>query len=300
MALRDLFPSLGRRGTPAPNPALPLALVSALADLDRLASARPELSEAGRTLARVLRAAFKDPVTLPDAGTHADPDLILAAWQAGVPAFHAGESPPTIDPDSLRARALAVCGALGDTNPRAALLLDAIGAGTADVSSWAADALADRLDNLEDQMTTLGLDPALARSVLRLALLPALAAHAQRLAAIRPEGAWSGGGCPNCGGPPTLAESRGLEQRRAWRCGLCAGDWPGDRLRCPFCGESDHRKLGYQFVEGEQDRYRLSHCDSCGGRLKVVSTLSPISTPGLLVVELATAHLDQLEDDLPL
>ncbi len=46
------------------------------------------------------------------------------------------------------------------------------------------------------------------------------------------------------------------------------------------------------YVVGEESRYRLVVCDSCEFRLKVVSTLGPLSAPGLLVAELATAHLD--------
>ena len=96
-----------------------------------------------------------------------------------------------------------------------------------------------------------------------------------------------------------MAESRGLEQRRRLRCGLCAADWEGERLRCPFCNETDHRKLSFVAVEGEQDRFRIALCDSCGGTLKVVATLAPISAPGLLVAELATTHLDQALSDVP-
>jgi FdhE protein len=143
------------------------------------------------------------------------------------------------------------------------------------------------------------MDRSLARSVLRLVLLPELASHSAHLDASRPEGLWTRGECPDCGSPSVLAESRGLDQRRHWRCGICAGDWPGDRLRCPFCGESDHRRLSYRFIEGEHDRHRLALCESCGAALPVVSTLAPLSAPGLLVAELATAHLAALVETDP-
>ncbi len=52
----------------------------------------------------------------------------------------------------------------------------------------------------------------------------------------------------------------------------------------------------YRFVEGEQERYRLSQCDGCGFRLKVVATLAPLSPPGLLLAELVTVHLDLIAD----
>ena len=288
MALRDWNP-FSRRDDPGPLP-VPPALASALADLDRLAADRPELSSASCSLSLVLRSAFLAPVVnLP---LHADPELILAAWRSGIPAFRAGDAPPALDPDDLRDRGSSVVECLIAGNPHASPFLKAIRDGSADLHAWALSALADRVETVDEQAGALGLDPALARSVLRLALLPPLSALSSLLAAIRPEGLWTRGECPNCGNPPALAESRGLEQRRAWRCGVCAADWEGGRLRCPFCGESDHRRLHYRFADGEQDRYRLSLCDTCGGRLKVVSTLSAITAPGLLVVELATVHLD--------
>jgi formate dehydrogenase maturation protein FdhE len=223
---------------------------------------------------------------------HADPDLIVSAWRSGIPAFRAGDSPPSIDPDDLRARGLSILESLAAENPRALPFQKAIREKTADLNAWALLALADRTESVVEQALAHGLDPTLARSVLRLALLPSLSRRSEALATIRPEGLWTRGDCPNCGGPPVLAESRGLEQRRYWRCGLCAADWEGERLRCPFCGETDHQRLHYLFAEGEQDRHRLAVCDTCGGRLKVVSTLSRLSAPALLVAELATVHLD--------
>lgn len=283
MALRDWNPF-------ARDPAPPPELSAALADLSRLTGARPELAPAAGTLADVLRAAFLTPASEPP--LHADPELLVAAWRAGVPALRAGNSPPAWSAAELRSRGLAVCEALVGTNPKAADFLRAIRKGTVDLLAWALDSLADRPESVDDRARALDIPPEFARSVLRLALLPTLARLSARLAPLRPEGLWTRGDCPNCGGPPSLAESRGLDQRRFWRCGLCAADWDGERLRCPFCGETDHRRLDYRFAEGEQDRYRLSRCESCGGQLKVISTLAPIPAPGLLVAELATVHLD--------
>jgi hypothetical protein len=293
-----------------------------------LKSDRPELADAARVLGRVLTAAFRDfdPGSGPAETPHADPDLLLAAWRAGVPAFRAGEAPPLLDRDALRRRGVAVCEALAADNPAAGRFAASVRDGRADLHDWALVVLGDDPGvprapaskpvrsvapdaRVEDNPwhplprsiveASPEIDPALARSVLRLALLPVLAPHAARLDALRPEGLWTRGECPDCGGPPVLAESRGLEQRRHWRCGVCAGDWPGDRLRCPICGETDHRRLSYRFVEGEHDRYRLALCDSCGASLPAVSTLAPLSAPALLVAELATAHLAALAEPPP-
>jgi FdhE protein len=180
-------------------------------------------------------------------------------------------------------------------NPNAVPFLDALRSGRADLHAWAVGALADLPDAVDSQAGSLGLDPALARAVLRLALLPVLERLSGVLAPLRPEGLWTRGECPHCGSPTSLGESRGLEQARYWRCGLCAADWPGHRFRCPFCGETDHRRLSYVFAEGEPDRARLTSCETCGGRLTVVSTLAPLSAPGLVVAELAASHLEAPE-----
>jgi formate dehydrogenase maturation protein FdhE len=284
VALRDLVKNpWGRREPPSPT------LVSALADLDRLTVERPELAPAGRSLAAVLAAVFSGPI--PQLKMQAEPDLIVAAWKRGVPAFRAGESPLEFDRDDLRARALALLEVLRLDNPKAVVFLDKIRRRAVDLASWASDALADEFDALEETSRATGLDASLARAVIRLSLLPILARLSDQFATIRPEGIWDRGVCPNCGSPPILVESRGLEQARWLRCGLCAADWPGQRLRCPFCDETDHRRLHYRFAEGEQDRYRLGLCDSCDGSLVVVSTLRPLSAPGLLIAELATVHL---------
>jgi FdhE protein len=286
VAPRPLDRLFGRRAE------FPATLITALADLDRLIGERPELTTAGRSLAACLRAAFSEPPT--ESVPAPDPEPIRAAWREGVPAFRS--APPSLDRAGLNARALAVCEALRAENPSASPLHTALRRGRADLlAGW--DAVRDGSPQaIEAQATASGLNPSLLGSVLRLALLPALARLAEALAPIRAEFPWSRGLCPNCGQEPVFAESRGLEQRRFLRCGLCAAEWPGDRFRCPFCGEINSHSLPYRFVEGEQNHYRLALCNGCGSSLKVVSTLVPISPPGLLVAELATIHLDLIAE----
>ena len=50
--------------------------------------------------------------------------------------------------------------------------------------------------------------------------------------------------------------------------------------------------LGYFHVEDEEDRCRAATCDACRGYVKVVTSLSPLTAPQLLVADLATLHLD--------
>jgi FdhE protein len=272
----------GRRVAPSAE------LSSALTDLDRALGTRPELTGPGRTLAEVLRAAFLGPPGVgevtPEAGG------MLIAWGEGIPAFRA--VPPSIDGARVRERGLAVCRVLRRENAAAGPFLLALRRRRADLSAWWHEALAEGPGAIDRAANALGLEPDLVLSVLRMALLPELARISERVAPMRPEGLWDRGDCPHCGQWPVLAELRGLEQRRRLRCGWCAADWAGDRLRCPFCATADHRALHYRYLEGEEDRRRLAVCDHCGGRLKVISTLAPLSSPGLLVTELLTVHLD--------
>ena len=64
----------------------------------------------------------------------------------------------------------------------------------------------------------------------------------------------------------------------------------------PTCGRTDHRILRYLFAEEDQGRFRLAICDACGGRLKVITTLAPLSPPGLVVAEFTMLYLDLIEE----
>jgi FdhE protein len=129
-------------------------------------------------------------------------------------------------------------------------------------------------------------------TLLRLALLPFLEQVAGQLAPLLANHSWGQGNCPICGAWPVLAEQRGLEQFRHLRCGLCASSWEVDRLLCPFCANRDHLLLGYLQVEGEEQKQRVATCDACQGYLKLRATLTPLTTPQILVEELAMMHLD--------
>ncbi|HEX8202665.1 MAG TPA: formate dehydrogenase accessory protein FdhE, partial [Isosphaeraceae bacterium] len=280
-------------------------LAQALEDLRRLVAERPELAAPGRTLGRVLVAAFGPPgvpTRPPPRAADAVGRLaeIVRLWSSGHPGSRAGFPVVGSDPDpDLGRRSRAICQALRADNPAAAALDRFL---RRDPGPWAAAAagfFAGLPDDLEHVAGRAGVDPGLAAAVMRLALLPVLAPCWVALAPHLPEGGWTGGRCPFCGRPPLLAEARGLEQRRVLRCGLCAASWPADRLRCPACGESDPRVLLHRFVAGQESRHRLVQCEACGSGLKVVSTLGPLSAPGLLVADLATVHLDLIGEAEP-
>ena len=276
-------------GRPGPSP----ELASALGDLERLGTERPELARPARTLADLLLAAFQGTEKQPVSSR--DLESLLAGWREGRPAFHT--DPPRLDEAALMARMRRLVGALGTEGDAAKDFVRAIRDRRIDLEGWEENVLGGRSDEVARGAETIGIDPALASSVLRLTLLPSLARISLEIDRLRPEGTWDRGDCPNCGSRPLLAESRGLEQRIFYRCGLCAAGWPGERLRCPSCGEARSKSLHHSYVEGEQDRFRLAHCDACLYNWKVVSTLTALSAPAMIVADLATVHLDLLAED---
>lgn len=297
-------PTSESRVRPRDREQWPPALRTAIADLERIIAARPELEPAGLALARGLEAAFGRPAAplIPaadrDVGeTTFSIESIRASWHDGRPALV--DLMDSLDGTALADRALTICAAIRtDDSPAAGRLLFAIKQQPQRVFDWIKLSLEPGAGSLEQAVVNcrLDLDAAQVASVLRLTMLPALAEWSQRVCSELTDGTWSHGICPICGSGPALAESRGLEQRRHLRCDRCAADWPWQHFLCPFCGTSDHRSLRYVFLDGEQDRARLAICDRCGGRLKVISTIGPLSPPGLLVAELDLIYLDLIGD----
>lgn len=103
---------------------------------------------------------------------------------------------------------------------------------------------------------------------------------------------WTYGYCPVCGGWPALAEIRGLDGARHLRCGCCGNDWRTEWLRCPFCGEGDHEKLGSLVSPDALERHTIEVCDGCRAYVKTITTLTAIRPDDVLLQDLATLALD--------
>lgn len=172
-------------------------------------------------------------------------------------------------------------------------IADALHKNTISPSALAAHALAGTADELRAEAAAQNLNGELLGTLVRFALFPALSALATQLAPLHGTARWEHGFCPSCGGPPLLAEQRGLEQLRFLRCGQCASEWQADRLWCPFCGTHDHKQLAYLHTESDEQR-RAATCDNCHGYVKMLATLAPLTPAALLVEDLATLHLDMI------
>ena len=134
-------------------------------------------------------------------------------------------------------------------------------------------------------------DRGLLRAMAPLIAMPMLQACRRAWGARVPTD-WASGYCPICGGWPALAEIRGLDGTRHLRCGCCGSDWRTESLRCPFCGERDHRQLS-SFVSPDcPERQAIDVCDGCDGYVKTITTLAAVRPEEVVLQDLATLALD--------
>jgi FdhE protein len=270
-------------------------VAEAVALLAHLAEAQPDLRHAATLQTALLRALYTasapvSPYTLTTEDT-------AARLAGGMPLLRNTTLP--CDARNLRAVFLRLCEAAGTVGTPAGTealpdkaLTDAVKKGRLDLWACGNMLLTGEAQALPAQIEAQGYAADLVMTLLRLALLPWLEQVAVQLTPLLAARAWGQGYCPICGAWPVLAEQRGLEQFRYLRCGLCASSWEVDRLLCPFCANRDHLLLGYLQVEGEEQKQRVATCDACQSYLKLRTTLTPLTTPQLLVEELALMHLD--------
>ena len=146
-------------------------------------------------------------------------------------------------------------------------------------------------DGVDQIARDLGLPTAVTAILAKYATIPLLIECASCVAPpVAQE--WPFGHCPVCGAWPVLAEVRGVEQARRLRCGRCGADWAGEWLRCTFCGEREHTRLGTLVGESELASAKVDTCAICRGYLKTTTTLRPAAPLELSVVDLETIELD--------
>jgi FdhE protein len=108
---------------------------------------------------------------------------------------------------------------------------------------------------------------------------------------------WQRGYCPVCGAWPSMVEMRGIQRERRLRCGCCGSDWLLPVLRCAFCDEIDHQKLGSLLSEGDEQHVRVETCASCHGYLKSITTLGALPFVVLALKDMSTITFDLAAQD---
>ena len=246
---------------------------AALRELHALEAQRPELAR------------WLHPLGLAIAATSNEPwrglvPLFAASAEAGAPVLHNAIVQLPADALHVHVRAI-IAAALGHSTPdildATALLHAAIAHDDEAIAELAAEL---RID-------TPSLTVAAQLAALTVLHVCAQAADAETIAG------WTYGYCPVCGSQPTLAEVLGLERRRSLRCGRCGAGWHTDVLRCAFCGELDHNKLGSLVPEGTAGQLAwVETCDSCHGYLKVRAALRAARPHLVLIEDARSVELD--------
>lgn len=267
-------------------------VTEAVAQLTHFAATRPDLQQAALLQGVLLQAIYAIPA--PVSAWTLKPEEARRKLADAIPLLR--HTPLPCQARHLDAMFLRLCAAAraisGTEGAPYQTLATAVSQRRLDLWGLSHGLLAGAADTLPEQLEAQGHPADLVMTLLRLTLLPFLEQIATQLTAWRTQQPWPHGYCPTCGAWPVLAEQRGLDQRRYLRCGLCASSWEMARLLCPFCATQDHTRLGYLQVEGEAQQQRVATCDACQGYLKLRSTLTPLTTPQLLVEELTLVHLD--------
>jgi FdhE protein len=213
--------------------------------------------------------------------------------ESGIPAL-AGE--PLLDGPSLVSALREIGRRLGAVEgyEAARAISDAVerGGSRIDAELLATAALAGVWDDVEALATRLDLDAHGLITLVDYAARPALRAGAQAVAPLVAKAPWGRGTCPGCGAQAALSVRTGKEGERFLLCGRCGTGWPYARVRCPACGERDHRRLGTLHATDEGDYRRAEICESCRCYVKSVAALDLPDADGVLRLDLDTAALD--------
>ena len=215
------------------------------------------------------------------------------AWSAMVPSFaerHADA--PLLDGATVRVDVRRA----GDLARRLAGAAGLVAAEAIDAGEMIRASIEHDDETFARMAARLGIAPDTVAVLAQLTAFPLLHACARLLGADASR-AWQRGYCPVCGVWPSLSELRGIDRDRRLRCGCCGADWSFPVLRCAFCDEVDHRKLGSLLVEGEEQRRRVETCESCHGYLKSVTTLGALPFRTLALEDLTTVPLDLAAQD---
>ncbi len=143
----------------------------------------------------------------------------------------------------------------------------------------------------------LGFDSGLLRALLQNALKVAFRSWGRQLIPLTEGVNWQEDFCPVCGSVPALGELQQNGQSRHLRCGQCGSDWTCPRLRCVYCGNEDHRTLGYFYRESGWKETRVEVCEKCRGYLKVIAAFTPTPAELLPLEDFATIEMDFIARD---
>lgn len=162
---------------------------------------------------------------------------------------------------------------------------------TADVLTLFEASLRQNQGGLKEIALASDADPEAFQAVAALFPVPFLHACNRRWAHSIPQG-WVEGYCPVCGAWPAVAEVRGIDRSRFFRCGRCAGEWQVNCLVCAYCGMTDHEQLLSLIPEQSGNTRVIEACKRCLGYVKTFTILQASPAARVMLDDLASVDLD--------
>ncbi|UCB43431.1 MAG: formate dehydrogenase accessory protein FdhE [Dehalococcoidales bacterium] len=135
-----------------------------------------------------------------------------------------------------------------------------------------------------------GINEALFRDLIHAAAKPFLVNYSESLAGSVDMGRWRQGYCPICGGNPDFSFLSKDNGARWLVCSRCDTEWLFQRLKCPYCSNTDQKKLSY--YTGEEGPYRLYVCDNCKHYLKTIDLRNSKADVLIPLERLLTLEID--------
>ncbi|MDQ7786190.1 MAG: formate dehydrogenase accessory protein FdhE [Thermodesulfovibrionales bacterium] len=140
-----------------------------------------------------------------------------------------------------------------------------------------------------------GLDQPVLMFLMHMSILPSLSVFVDQIRDSMDTKNWLRGYCPVCGSLPRISALRGKGQR-FFLCTFCSFEWQSERLKCPFCENSDHQTLHYLYTDGDEI-CRVELCEKCKKYIKTIDTRKLSYEPDLHLEDIATIHLDILASE---
>ncbi|OGW39154.1 MAG: hypothetical protein A2Y97_13050 [Nitrospirae bacterium RBG_13_39_12] len=129
-----------------------------------------------------------------------------------------------------------------------------------------------------------------------MSIQPSIAANVEKVKDQVDLKNWLRGYCPVCGSLPKISALTGDTGNRHFMCSFCNFLWSGERLKCPFCDNRDHKKLHYFYADG-QEAYRVDLCEQCKKYIKTIDVRKLTYKPDLNLEDITSLHLDMLASE---
>ena len=128
--------------------------------------------------------------------------------------------------------------------------------------------------------------------LIRNSIRPIIEVYADQMKKYIDQEKWQKNYCPLCGSKPGMAELEKEKGKRLLSCSLCGQRWQYARLKCPYCGNDDHKELQYFYLEKDSRGYRIDVCKKCKKCIKTLDRRQLGEDLIPLLEDVGTLHLD--------